>query len=412
VPRTQESLAAWDPTARGERADPYPTYARARREAPVFYNEFLRAWVVTRYDDVLAVLRDVRTFTSRYVLDSGGVPPELADRLPHGYPWSCPGIGNQDPPAHTPVRRLANEGFKPQALAAREPEIQAIADELIDRFPAGRVEFVSAFANPLPVHVLCRLLEIPDERVPDIFRWSDEMLPLVSNPGLSREERLARSEGMAEFSDFLGELVDERRAAPGTDVLSRLIHGAGADGAPLLDRASLVAVCAQLITAGIDTVARLLGLMLLRLLEQPGRLAAVRAQPALAAAAVEETLRHSTSNLGLPRRTTRAVTLGGAEIPAGADLVLMFASANRDDARFADPDSFDPGRDDVDRHLAFGKYTHFCLGAPLARLEARIALERLVARLPNLRRANDDALEYQPLALHMALERLDLAWDS
>jgi cytochrome P450 len=389
--------------------DPYRVYALAREKVPVFYNASFDAWVVTRHEHVLAVLRDTRTFTSRYAMDSGDIPAAVREQLPDGWPWAHPGLSNLDPPAHSRVRRLLNEDFKPQAIAGLEEQIVQIVDELIDGFvDDGHIEFMSGFADRLPVRVVCRLLEISDEHIDSIFRWADDMLVLFSNPAATEEERVERAEGMVAYTSFLHDVVSERRVRPGEDLLSRLVQAAADE--PVLGQAELVSILAQLIQAGTDTVSRFLGLLLLRLLEDPDQLEAVRTTPALAAKAVEEALRHSTSNLGLMRRATREVELAGTTIPAGAEVVLMFASANHDESTFVCPARFDIGRGDVGRHLAFGKYGHFCLGAALARLEARVALQRLLARLPNLRRAGDGPVEMASLALHMAPLRLDLEW--
>ncbi len=410
---TQLALAEWNPLRPEELADPYASFARMRREAPVLYSPILDAWLVTRYDDILTVLRDTRRFSSRDVIFVGPVPPEAADRLPNGYPWDHPSLINLDPPAHTRIRKLANQAFKPTAIAAKEPMVRAIADELIDGFAAdGEVELMERYAVPFPGRVMCRLLDVPQDAAADVIRWTDDFLVML-DPQLSAERRVEASLGSADFADFCAAFVADRRASPRDDIMSALILARDRDveGAPALDDAELISIFSQLLIGGVETTRRLIGNMLLRLVEHPDQLAEVRADPALAPAAVEESLRHTSSTKGLFRRTTEAVELAGTVIPQGALVAVMWASGSHDETRFERPEEFDLHRPDAKDHLAFSRYAHFCIGAPLARLELRVTVEQLLGRLPGLRRADDAPLQWAPLPLHHGLLRLDLAWD-
>jgi cytochrome P450 len=405
------TLSRWNPLAAEERADPYPTFALARREAPAFYSEFFQGWFVTGYDLILELLKDTERFSNRESIGSVEVPGTVRERLPNGYPWAYPSLENNDPPSHTRIRKLANQGFKPSAITATAPEVRAIADRLIDRFAAaGEVEFVSAFADKLPGLVMCHVLGVPDADADDVVRWSDDTLVMM-DPNLEPEERARLAAGQADFYDFCERFIDERRERPRDDIMSRLVE-ARVEDEPALTDLELISTFSHFLIGGNETTRRLLGQMMLRLFEHPDQLEAIRRDPELAPRAVEETLRYASPVKGLFRTTTKEVELGGVPIPAGQVVVVMWAAANRDTAKFERPEEFDIFRQDGNRHLAFSRLAHFCIGAPLARLEGEVALQQLLARLPNLRRANDEPLEWLPLVLHHGLGRLNLAWDA
>ncbi len=403
-------LSYWDPLEPEELADPYVTFARSRREAPVFYSTFFKGWVVTGYDLIVELLKDTKRFSNRASIGSGDVPDEVKERLPGGYPWAYPSLENNDPPSHTRIRKLANESFKPSAIAAKEPDVRRIASRLIDQFAdSGEADFVASFANKFPGLVMCDVLGVPDEDAQAVVQWSDDTL-IMMDPNLGAEERLRLAHGQADFRDFCEAFVEDRRATPRDDVMSKLIY-ARAKGEPALTAPEVVSAFSHFLIGGNETTRRLIALMMLWLLEHPDQLDAVRRDPELAPRVVEETLRYTSPVKGLFRNTTEDVELGGVLIPAGQVVAVMWAAANRDETKFERPDEFDIFRPDAQRHLAFSRYAHFCIGAPLARLEGRVALQLVLDRLHAIRRANDEPLEWLPLVLHMGLARLDLAWD-
>jgi cytochrome P450 len=410
----REQLAKWNPLDPEELANPYPTYALARREAPVFYNEYFDAWCVTRFDDVLVALKETKKLTAREAIGSGRVPDALKPIMPNGYPWDHPALVNNDPPAHTRVRRLANEAFRPNLIAAREPEITELVDELIDAFVAdGRADLVGQLADRLPQLVICRLMGVADEHARPLAKWSEDKIAML-NPNLDDETLVELARGQAAFYKFCDTFIEEQRRNPSGDTLmSRLILARSQEdeGEPALTQRELISILAQLLLGGNSTTRRLLSTLLLRLLEHPDQLKAVCTDPSLADAAVEEALRHSTSVKGLFRDALAEFEVGGTTIPSGARVVIFWASANHDETKFERPDEFDIFRPDADKNIAFSRFAHFCIGASLARLEARVALQRLTARLPNLRRADEGPLEWEPLALHMGLGRLEVVWD-
>ncbi len=409
-----QRLADWNPLAPEELAWPYRAFAEARRDAPVFYNKVLDAWVVTRYDDIVAVMRDTSRFSSRDALYVGPMPDEVAHLLPKGYPWDHPSLVNCDPPDHTRIRKLANQAFKPSVIAAREPEIRAIADGLIDSFVAdGNVDLVERLAMPLPAVVVCRLLSVPDEDAPQIQGWAEHMSTML-NPSLSYEARVEASRHAADFYAYCEEFIDARRRDPRDDLMTALIDARADDveGEPALTQEELISIFSHLHLGGNETTPRLIGSVVLRLLEHGDQMAAVLADPALVEDAVEETLRHTGPVKGLFRRAVEAVELGGVTIPEGALVAVMWGSANHDEGHFAAPEQFHVGRPDVHTHMAFGRGVHFCIGAPVARLETRVAIEQVLARLPNLRRADDEPLRWLVSPCNQGLERLLVAWDT
>lgn len=410
LPGYHRVLSAWNPLDPRELANPYSTFAVARREAPVFYSEFFSGYVVTRYDDIIELLKDTKRFSNRSAIGSIEVPEEVRHALPNGFPWSYPSLVNNDPPQHSRIRKLANEAFKPAVVVKRESVIREIGDRLIDDFiDDGHVDFISGFANMLPGLVICRILGVADEHTSEVVQWSDDV-QVIKNPNLPAAERVRLARGQADFYEFCRSFIQERRERPRDDLASKLIHARVVDE-PALTEQELISTLAQLLIAGNETTRKLLGNLLLRLLEHPDQLEAVRDDLTLGDAAVEETLRHSSSVKGLFRQTTEAVELGGVTIPAEQVVVVMWSSANHDETQFEQPEEFDIFKRDSTKHIAFSKFAHFCLGAWLAKLEARIALEQLLTRLPNLRRANNDPIEWMPHVLHMGVKRLDLAWD-
>ena len=344
----------------------------------------------------------------------GPIPDEVAPLLPDGYPWDHPTLVNCDPPAHTRIRKLTAQAFKPSVIAAREPDVREITDGLIDGFAVddGTVDLVERFAAPLPALVVCRVLSVPEADAAQISAWAEDVT-LLFDPRLPHAERVAASRRSSDFYAYCDAFIRSRTADPGDDLMSRLIAARDSEieGEPALTHRELISVFASLHLGGNETTRRFLGTLVLRLLEHPAQLTEVKRDPGLIERAMEETLRHTSPVKGLFRRTTAETRLGGATIPKEALVAVMWASANHDERYFQDPATFDVHRPDAGKHLAFGRGAHFCIGAPLARLEARVALERLLARLPNLRRADAEPLAWSPSPCNQGLASLRLAWD-
>jgi cytochrome P450 len=389
--------------------DPYPVYAQAREEAPVFFSPIHGAWVVTRYEDVLAILRDPRRFSSAHrfrnpVAPSPAVQAELAQ-----LPAEIRLLVNEDPPTHRRTRNLVSQAFSPKHVMAMAPRIHAIAHDLVDQFCAvGKADLVRQYTYPLPMRVLLEFVGLPVEDADFIKQWCQEHI-LLNVPGMSEEQQLKSARTEVAFRRYADTLIAERRHHPQPDLLSALIH-AEVDGERSLDDRELNALLQQLLFAGHETTTNLLSSTFFHLLRQPDLWHALQAHPSLVPNAVEEGLRYDAPIPGMFRTATQDVHVAGVAIPAGARIFLAFASANRDEGRFATPEQFDVGRVNADKHLSLGHGIHFCLGATLARLEARIGIEVLLQRLPDLRLVPGQQITYLPSLINRAMQHLYVIW--
>ncbi|MFD9002401.1 cytochrome P450 [Streptomyces sp. NPDC059582] len=363
--------------------DPYPVYARLRAEGPVHRIRMPEggapAWLVVGYEAGRAALADPRLSK-----DWGKASPAL----PLAAVSSGPHMLRADPPDHTRLRKLIAREFTARRVAELAPRVQRTTDTLLDRMlaaPEGRVDLVEALSFPLPISVICELIGVPDLDRASFRTWSNDALG-ATDP----EDRAVAAAAMARY---IVELVDGKRRRPGRDLLSALIHGSDEDG-DRLSHEELVGTTWLLLVAGHETTVNLISNGVLALLTHPDQLAVLRADFTLIDSAVEEMLRYD-GPVETPtfRFTTEPVTIGGTLIPAGGELVLVaMADANHDPARFPSPQRFDISRD-TRGHVAFGHGIHYCLGAPLARLEARIAIRTLLERCADL------TLDIHPAAL-------------
>ncbi|MEV5439297.1 cytochrome P450 [Streptomyces sp. NPDC052682] len=363
--------------------DPHPVYAGLRARGPVHRIRMpeggAQAWLVVGYEAGQAALTDPRLSK-----DWSKASPEL----PLGAVSSGPHMLRADPPDHTRLRKLVAREFTPRRVEELAPRVQKTTDALLDRMlaaPDGRADLVEALSFPLPISVICDLLGVPGLDRASFRAWSNDALGSVDP-----EARKAAATAMAEY---LAELVEDKRQRPGDDLMSALIHGSDEDG-DRLSHEELLGMAWLLLVAGHETTVNLISNGTLALLTHPEQLAALRADLSLIDSAVEEMLRYE-GPVETPtyRFTTEPVTIGDTVIPGGGELVLVALSdANRDPARFPAPDRFDISRD-ARGHVAFGHGIHHCLGAPLARLEARIAVRTLLERCPDL------SLDIHPAAL-------------
>jgi cytochrome P450 len=406
------SPVRFDPLSPEQRRDPFPVYAEAREKAPVFYAESYGFWVVTRYDDVLAVLKDDDTFSSVDALRSSSdeLPAEVVAVLAEGWP-DMPVIVDTDPPLHTRIRGLITRAFTPKRIAELEPDIVSVVDRLIDELaPDGRGDVVARFAWPLPLRVMGTMLGLAEADLERLHRWSNDWLSL-HQPGGSLEQQLDWARNTVALQRYFMDALREREARGRDDLLTALLAASREIHPPLAEDV-VMGVPFDLVIAGHVTVTRAIGNALLLLLRDPRRLEELRTEPELWPAAIEEILRLESPAQGLFRTTTRPVVLAGTRIPAGARVMVHYGSANRDERRFGDASRYDPRRPELTRHLAFGKGIHFCIGAPLARLELQLALPRLLDRLPNLRLAEGSDPEYEPIFFARGLSTLWLEWDA
>ncbi|WP_327360785.1 cytochrome P450 family protein [Streptomyces sp. NBC_01296] len=373
-------------------ADPFPLYRQLREDGPVRRTVIaggLEAWLVTRYEDGLAALSDSRL--SSDVRDASDT--RILRQLPATERESMlSNMLRSDPPDHTRLRRLVSKAFTAHRVAGMRPRIQAITDRLLDAVvPAGRAELVADFALPLPVAVISELLGVPVDERHDFQHWTDRMIrrgPELPDPAVV-------DEAWQHMRGYVTELIRDKRAHPGDDLLSALVTAR--DEEQQLTEDELVAMVFLLLAAGYITTVNLIGGGIAMLLAHPGQLDLLRSDPELLPGAIEEFLRYDGPvSPGIARFAREDVEIAGVTIPRGATVLIGSAVADRDPARFPDPDRLDITRQD-NAHLAFGHGIHYCLGAPLARLEGQIAIGTALRRLPGLALAvPPDEISWRP----------------
>jgi len=400
----------YNPFIPPHRDNPFPFYDRSRREAPVAWSSVLQTWVVSRHDDILAILDDPRRFSSRNAIpDLWQNPPEVVEILREGCRPNASTVVNADPPDHTRMRKVLNRAFSSRRINAMVPAVRRIADELIDAFSsAGSADLIAGYADPIPRIVISRLLGIPREDMARVDAWTNDLVTLWT-PVAPLPAKIAAARGMVEYEKYLQAMIDARRQSPRDDILSDLIHGHGDDLEPLTE-GELVYFFRGVRLAGQDTTTGLIGNALLNLLRDRSLWDGVCQDRSRIPAIIEESMRRDAPHRGLMRITTEEVEIGGVRLPAQTPLLLLFGSANRDPERFPEPDRFITARPNVSDHVAFGKGVHFCSGAHIARVEARIAIEALAERLPGLRLEAEYTPTYIPSQLFLVPERLPVTW--
>lgn len=386
--------------------DPHATMEQIRAEGPVrqaVMSYGLRVWLVTSYSDARTLLADprlskdnrsARQIFDRQVNATGGVQGTISQTL-------SAHMLNSDPPDHTRLRKLVNKAFTSRTISRLRPRIEEITAGLLDDM-SGTVDLLESFAFPLPMTVICELLGIPDDDKDDFRSWSGTLV------SASPTEEIERAS--SEMSRYLHALIETKRDAPTEDLLSDLVHAS--DEGDQLSEIELVSMIFLLLVAGHETTVNLIGNGVLALLRHPGQLAALRADPSLIPNAVEEFLRYEGPvNIATLRFTAEPVRIGDVEIPAGEFVMISLLAANRDGDRFDEPERFDVTRP-AGGHLAFGHGIHYCVGAPLARLEAEIAVRRLLERFDDLQLAAEpETLRWRDSTLMRGLETLPVRVD-
>jgi cytochrome P450 len=383
---------------------PFPVYEYWRAEAPVYrLPDRPDVYVISRDEDVRKVARDPLTFSSvgsRVRLNGFGYV---------GKPTTGDTIVESDPPAHKAKHDLAFKALKPGRIKEHAGWIEVIVDGLIDRFiERGECEFVSEFARRLPVAVTARFFGIPDEDLPLLEQWADLEVSGLSWMPQDRLDR-QRRDGLA-MGSYLERLVRERSDDPGEDFVSQLIVlQTERDGQA--DLVEILAIASNVLAGGAATTQHMLGGAMLLLLEHPDQLERCRREPAWIPRVLNEAMRLESSVQWVPRIVMADTEIAGTPIPADSYVLIVFASANRDPGRFQEPDRFDPSRQNVGDQIAFGTGIHSCIGAPLARLEGRIAIERLLARLSNIRVVPGHDIRHVPSPSFRGLEALPIRFD-
>ena len=357
-------------------SNPYPLFAALRANTPVMHAPEPGLYIVTRYDDVMRVLRDWETFSS-VVSD----PVEGEER--------SPSILFDDPPIHTRMRGLLTKAFTPRVIGEQRPAIEENAARMIDAMLAqDEPDLIASLAYPLPVMVIAGMLGVQDGDMATFKRWSDAIIQNVGN-AIFTGDQSALEDVNREFDEYFGARLNKLRQEPEDNLLSELVHAVGEDGSRL-SQADLLLVCRVLLVAGNETTTGLIVNSTRAFSEFPDEMLRVKAHPELIPSAIEEALRYYAPFPATFRRTTRDVEVAGTTIPKGSRVLPMIASANRDETQFRDPDRFIADRD-PNRHVAFGMGIHYCLGAPLARLEGTIVLEKLLPRITRIEIVDKDA---------------------
>ena len=404
---------------------PYPVFAEMRSVGPVTWFDDIDSYVVTSYDLIVEVLKQPDKFSSRYatgratqqrlaevMIELIGEDPEMAAlaerRMTSG---SVPVLLSADPPAHPRQRALVNRAFSPPAIRRLEPEIDALAHQLVDDFAdRGRVELVSEFAGPFPMIVIAKALGVGLDRMDDFTRWSHTVVAGIGNPTIGKAELSEIVRAQTELADYLLGVVLERQEQPEDDLISQIVEST-IDGERLTP-VEVVDMSVQFLLAGNDTTAKLIATSMLRLAQDPALADELRSDPDRLVPFVEEMLRVEPPINGTYRIADVAYELGGVEVPAGSSLWLVYASGNRDPAHFPEPDACRFAREAGAPHLAFGFGAHFCLGASLARAEARLGLQTLLARCRDIRLDGDlDAVVYDRSFMLHGLQQLPLAFE-
>ena len=390
---------------------PFPIWKQSRREQPVFHSDVLDAWVVTRYADIVAVLRDTDTFGPGYgsrKLFAEACPE--ADRLLADLPSvEETNTISTEPPLHTKLRHYLQAALIPQRVDSLTEVAQEIGHRLVDEFiGAGSGDFYALYGRRFPLMVIGHLIGLPSAHFERVAAWANDRVALRFG-NRSAAEQVAAARGQHESHLFTSELVRRRRAEPGDDLISSMVQESDTSGDPLSDD-QMAAQVTDLLSAGHETSAHFLTLLVRRVVADRGMWAQLRSDDDLRTAVINEALRIDGPAHSIWRNAKRDTEIAGVPIHRGARVSLVLGSANLDEDVFDDPDNFDVTRPNVGSHIAFGRGIHTCLGASVARMEARVSLEVLSTRLPRLRAAAQDRLSFRPSANLRAADRLMVDW--
>lgn len=401
----QDAAIEYDVWSAEARRDPYPTFHRMRAEDPVHWDGY--SYQLTRHADVLFAFTDPRFSSERIGLPAeleGVAQDELMAAVPV-YDISQAMMLFRDPPAHTRLRGLVAQAFSAKRIESMRPRIQELVDALLeDAAHSPTFDLVQALANPLPGQVIAEMLGVPPADQPKFKHWANQYAAFLGSAEGQAESLRAGVESALAMGEYIRHAVAQRRAAPRDDLLTALVHAE--EEGDRLSELELIATVFLLLFAGNETTTNLIGNGILTLLRQPAAFAQLHAQPDLIRTAVEELLRYESPVQLTNRRTLEDVVIGETTVPAGANVQTWLGAANRDPEQFPNPDTLDLTRR-PNRHLALAHGLHFCLGAPLARVEGQIAINAVVQRFPRLRLAiNDDAIEWQPNDVFRSLKAL------
>ena len=374
-------------------SDPYPVYHQLRSEDPVHFSDLIGAWILTRYDDVRAVTNNpgFSSVRAHYFMDQ--LPATAQERLrPLGHQLAL-WLIHMDPPDHTRVRALVHKAFVPQVVESLRESIHRMVNDLLDGVvESGSMDVMNEFAYPLTASVIAELLGIRAEDRTRFRSWSDNINGFVGAAHVTTRRAESAQRSMLELMEYLHDLLEQRRQSPRDDFMSGLI--AVEEEGDKLNEEELLALCVLLLFAGHETTANQIGNAVLALLRNPDQLQKLRREPQMINDAVEELLRYDSSVQRLGRVATEDIEVCGQRIRRGEFVAAMLGAANRDPAHFAEPDRLDIERQQNSNHVSFGYGKHYCIGAPLARLELQIAVSTILSRFPSLRLKTDEVEWY------------------
>ena len=390
-------------------ANPYPIYHQLRSDEPVRWDDAARSWVITSYADVLTALRDPRFSAVRFTLDPAWFPEEVRETITAPSRALTRQILFLDPPDHTRLRGLVAKAFTPRVIDGMRPFIQQIVDELLDAVqPKGEIELVNDFAYPLPAIVIAHMLGVPPEDRDRFIQWTHSFGALLGGFELSIETVVQALYDVAEFINYFRQIIAQRRLAPRDDLMQAMI--AAEEQGDKLTEEELLANCVLLLAAGHGTTTHLIGNGMLALLQHPDQLEDLKTHPQIISSAVAELLRYD----GPVQLTSRLVKddlqFAGKAMIGGQEILISLGAANHDPEQFANPDELDLRRME-NRHVAFGQGIHYCLGAPLARVEAEIAFNTLVHRLQQPRLLTTD-LQWSQSLVFRGMQALPILFSS
>jgi len=408
------SLDGFNPFSEAVQQCPHLYYRAMQEQAPVFHVPGTDLFMITRHDMVTPLLRDTQLFSNRFgsagEAAKGDAATRIREILATGWP-QIPTMLTIDPPYHTRYRGTVASYFTPRKMGELRAPVEAIVDRLIDQLPEGEFDLVPNFAVPLPIEAIACILNVSSDRMADFKRWSDDSIANIGT-AISDDERVAAYHGIVEFQHYFAAQLERRRTEPQNDLMTDLVNALidtdpvpGVDGGEAtpgekrpLEMAEMLSIVQQLLVAGNETTTKALTEGTMLLAQHPEVFAKLKADPAgYAPLVTEEVLRLSTPTQGMFRVATRDTELEGVAIPKGSRLVVVYAGANRDPEVWGDdPDRFDPDRPNLKEHVAFGKGIHFCLGAPLSRLEMQVTFERLGRRIERIELADDNEFRYFP----------------
>jgi cytochrome P450 len=403
-----------DPFSEPYLSDPYAFWATARKEQPTFYSAKLGYWVVSRYDDVRQVMNDADTYSASIsITPLKDLCPGAVAELANAEMVMGPSLVNEDPPDHTRRRRHIRDALvSPRRIEAVQPKIKQLASSYVDQFVRrGQADLVSEFAWEIPALVAFAIMGVPEEDIARAKKFANR-LALFTWGYPSDAEQTALAAGMGEYWSYAREHVRRRLEQQTDDYISDLVRAWRVPGnEDLFDENYLVSTMMNFLFAGHETTTNATANGIKALLENPAQWSALCADRTLIPGAVEEVLRYASSVIAWRRKAVKESVVGGVRIPAGANVLLITGSANRDERMFPEPDLFDIARKNSRRHFAFGFGRHLCLGAPLARIEMQIFLEELTCRLPHMRLVPDQSFSYSPNTSFRGPERLLVEWD-